>query len=102
MKTKVTMSDVRFANESWFSRSNKRFFGDLDYRLLTGKTSKNKFLVRASNGWTDMFGQPKSVFYAINPIDPETLKIESMLTDTSGQNVRFLSLESVKEFLREM
>lgn len=91
----ITLSDVREANDQWFSRSNKRLFGDLEYRLLTGGISKDKFLVRSTTGWTDMFGKPKRVFYKINPVNMETLKIEPML------DPEFDSLDEVKEFLKE-
>jgi len=88
-----TMTDVREANESWFSRSNKSLFGDIDYRLLTGKKSKDKYLVRSTYGWTDMFGSPKKVFYKINKLDQKTLKIGNML------DPEFRTLDGVKDFL---
>ena len=93
MKT-ITMLDVRLSNGNWFSLENKRFFGDINYRLLTGKQSKNKYLVRFTTAWSDMFNQDKKYFYKINEIDQETLKIGSMFDPD------FKNIDSVKAYLK--
>ena len=90
----ITLTDVRNANGNWFSSSNKRLFGDINYRLLTGKKTGDKYLVRLTNGWSDMFGQPKRQFYKINAIDQDTLKIKNML------DPEFESMDEVRDFLK--
>ena len=65
----VTLADVKRANPIWFVAGNKRFIGDVSYKVLHGKATGRPFLVRATNAWTDMFGQPKKLHYRINPIN---------------------------------
>jgi len=91
---KVTLADVKYAQPGWFSRGNKRMFGDVNYRLLTSKYTKQKYLVRLTSQWSDMFGRPKSYIYRINPINMETLEIEPL------NDKQFKSLDSVKDYLR--
>jgi len=88
----ATLSDVKQANDGWFSRKNKAFFGDIDYRVLHGKDGE-PYLVRSTYQWSDMFGQPQKVSWRINLLSDE-LKIMP-LVDTV-----FNSLDSVKDWLR--
>lgn len=90
----VTLADVKAAQPDWFSRANKKFFGDIDYRILHGKKSKNPFLVRATYKWTNMFGGRKTKTYIINPLS-DSLEIESMIVK------KFSDLESIKYWLKE-
>jgi hypothetical protein len=76
----VTISQVRETQPNWFSRKNKRFFGDIQYWVLTGKSGK-PYLLRSTFMWSDMFGQPKQVRYRISEIDQQTLKIGSLVDD---------------------
>lgn len=62
-----TLQDLKSANQQFFAKGNKRFFGDIDYRLLTGKESKTKFLIQHTYQWSDMFGGPKKLFLSSNP-----------------------------------
>jgi hypothetical protein len=89
----ATLSDVRAAQPEWFSRKNKRFFGDVSYKLLHGKESHKPYLVRATYQWSDMFGQPKTLRYRVNEIR-EDLTIGSLL----DQNFR--DLDDVKDWLQ--
>lgn len=73
----ITMSDVRAANQKYFGRGEKRFFGDITYWLLTGKSGK-KYVLRSTYAWSDMFGQPRKIHYYINPVNPD-LTIEHIL-----------------------
>lgn len=91
----ATLAQVKDVQRDWFSSGNKRLFGDVSYRVLHGKKSKNPFLVRKTAGWTDMFGQPKLYFFKVNPINPETLKIGSMCKED------FADIEAVKEYLAD-
>lgn len=75
----TTLSEVRAAQPDWFSRSNKKLFGDKSYSVLHGKISGKPFLVRATEAWTHMFGCKPVLHYRVNPIDPETLKIQPLI-----------------------
>lgn len=90
----VTLSDVKEANPIWFGTGNKSFFGDVNYQVLHGKVSKEPYLVRYTVAWTDMFDQKKKYHYRINPINPDTLKIGSLVDGM------FDTLDDVKEWLK--
>lgn len=62
------MRSIENHQPGWFSISNKQFFGDLWYRGYYGKKTGNRYMVRATNAWTDMFGAEKRLHYRINPI----------------------------------
>jgi len=88
----ATLSDVKQANDGWFSLKNKRFFNDIDYRVLHGKDGE-PYLVRSTYQWSDMFGGAKTVYWRINPLSSE-LKIMPLV------NTQFNSLDSVKDWLK--
>ena len=88
----VTLAQVRAAQPEWFSRKNRRFFGDVSYKILHGKVTHKPYLVRATNAWTDMFGQPKRLHYRLNRLKDD-LTIGTMLDQS------FPSIEAVKYWL---
>lgn len=88
-----TLSDVRAAQPGWFSRKNKRFFGDISYRVLHGKVSRKPYLVRSSYTWSDMFGQPRRVSWHINRLNDD-LTIGKLVQQS------FRDLDEVKEWLQ--
>ncbi len=87
------LRDVKAAQPEWFSRKNKRFFGDVNYRVLYGKVSGERFLVRSTYAWSDMFGAPKRLHYRINRLD-DNLKIRLLVDDA------FRSIGDVKDWLK--
>lgn len=91
----VTLSQVKAVNSKWFSKENKKLFGDINYMVRQGKTSKQPYLIRFTSAWSDMFDGVKKYHYRINKIDPNTLQINSLI-DTI-----FKSKESVREWLKE-
>ena len=91
---RITMSDVRNAQPNWFSRKNKRFFGDIQYWTLLGASGK-PYLLRSTFMWSDMFGRPKTVCYRVSNINPETLQIDGLIDDI------FRSREDAKEWIKE-
>ena len=97
----TTIAQVMAANPNWFSRDNKRFFGDLSYKVLHGKVSHTPFLVRKTNAWTDMFDGLKKPHFVVNAIEPGTLKVLSMVPG-DVEHRRFKDIEEVKEFLATM
>jgi len=88
----MTLSELKQHNPQWFERGNKKFFGDVSYRVLHDK-EHNAFLVRSTYQWSEAFGLPKILRWRVNPISPD-YKIMPLL-DRS-----FTSLESVKEYLK--
>ena len=87
------MNKIREAQPEWFSRKNKKFFGDVSYRSLKGKISGKPFLVRSTFAWSDMFAGNRNLHYRIHVIkDDYTI---GSLIDKS-----FKDIESVKAYLR--
>ena len=91
----ITLTDVKEAYPKWFTPENKRFFNDVEYKLLHGKTSHNPFLVRSTYAFTDMFGETPKLHWRINPIDPDTVKIKPLIDE------QFKTLEDVKDWLED-
>lgn len=94
----ITLQDVKYAmiqhgNGDWFSRKNKRFFGDVSYKVLHGRATKKPYLVRSTFAWPDMFGGNKTLHYRINEIRDDNT-IGSLLDQ------RFVDIESVKEWMK--
>jgi len=89
----TTLAEVKAVQPEWFSRGNKRFFNDIAYNVLHGKTTKRPYLVRKTYAWTDMFGQPKRVHFRINPLK-EDLKIDTLVDQ------EFRDIDAVKEWLK--
>ena len=88
----MTLTDIRTMQPDWFSRKNKRFFGDCSYKLLHGKVSKKPFLVRATYAWSDMFGSPKRLHYRVNTIKDD-LHIGNLVEQS------FSDMDDVKDWL---
>ena len=74
----VTMNQVENANVQWFAPGNKQFFGDRSYTVIVSASGK-PYLLRSTYQWSDMFGHKKTLVYRVNPIDPDTLKVKSLL-----------------------
>jgi hypothetical protein len=89
----TTISQVRTANPRWFDYGNKQFFNDISYRLLRAKSGQH-YVVRNTYKWSDMFGRPKQEIWVVNPVDPNTLKIQGNI------DIDFRQLSDVKEWLR--
>ena len=90
----MKLSDVKQAQPGWFSRKNKRFSGDISYRVLHGKQSGDAYLVRSTFAWSDMFGKEKRLSWRVNAIDQETCEIRPLI------DREFSSIDSVKFWLR--
>jgi hypothetical protein len=70
------LQEIKAAQPDWFSAGNKRFFGDVKYYAYRSKKTHKPYLVRATYAWSDMFDQPRTLSFRVNPINPDTLKIE--------------------------
>ncbi|KKM22268.1 hypothetical protein LCGC14_1627010 [marine sediment metagenome] len=91
----ATLTQVKEANPQWFTRGNKRFFGDVSYRVQHGKVSGAPFLLRSTYAWTDMFGRKRTLHYRINPLHPDTREIQPLIDET------FLNIWAAKAWLQE-
>ena len=89
----TTIEQVRNANVQWFSPKNKKYFGDRSYSVLHSKTGK-PYLLRSTYAWSDMFGKPRILTYRINKIDPETLKIGSLI------DAEFTERKEAKDYIK--
>ncbi len=89
----ITLAAVRARQPEWFSPQNKRFFGDVSYRVLYGKLTGQPYLVRATYAWTDMFGGPRRLHYRINEL-ADDLTIGSLFDE------QFVSIQIVKDWLK--
>jgi len=88
------LQSVKARQPEWFSRDNRRFFGDVSYRVLYGKATGERYLVRLTSMFSDMFGQPKRHVWRVNVIE-EDFKIGALVEDI------FSDLWAVKEWLKE-
>lgn len=70
----MKLSDVKKANEKWFSAENKRFFGDIGYRLY--KAYDSYFVIQITYAFSDMFGGEKEIYYKVVPVNTLTLELE--------------------------
>lgn len=54
----------------WFSKENRKFFGDLAYYGFQDSEGEN-WLIRKTNAWTDMFDGIKKPHYRINKVSKD-------------------------------
>jgi len=87
-----TIENLIAVNKGYFSKANKIFFNDIDYRLLTSKT-KQKYLITQTYKWSDMFDGIKKACYVIKPISMDG-KIGSLI------DIEFKTLSQVKNYLK--
>ena len=88
----LSLAQIKKHNQKWFSKGNKKFFGDVSYFVETGKSGKT-YLIRSTYAWTDMFSGVKILHYRANPIAPETFDIEPLIDSI------FKSRKEVTEWL---
>ena len=63
-----TFQELKEVNQGYFSLANKRFFNDINYKVLTGRKSKTRFLILHTYQFSDMFGEEKKAVFVIKPI----------------------------------
>ena len=66
-----TIQELKQVNKSYFTPENKRFFNDINYKILTGGKSKTKFFVQHTYQFSDMFDGIKKAVFVIKPISAE-------------------------------
>ena len=86
-------------NPTWFSKGNKKFFNDKKYFFMYSGAG-NRYMVRSTFAWSDMFGQPARLHYRINTViedknDQEILRIGPLLDN------EFKTLNDIKNWLKQ-
>lgn len=89
----VLLRTIKYHNKEWFSKDNKKFFGDINYYGMYSEKTGERYLVRSTYAWTDMFGGERKLHYRINKIE-ENFKIGDLINDT------FESMNQVLEWLK--
>ena len=66
-----TFKELKEVNQSYFTPENKRFFNDINYKVLTGGKSKTRFLIQHTYQFSDMFDGVKKAVFVVKPISVE-------------------------------
>ena len=66
-----TIQSLKRVNKSYFTPENKRFFNDINYKVLTGGKSKTRFLIQHTYQFSDMFDGVKKAVFVVKPISIE-------------------------------
>ena len=93
-----TFKQLKECNKNYFSKANKRFFNDINYKVLQSEKSKTSYLIQHTykfigNHSIDFDGIKKS-FYVVKPITNKG----DILTSIA----EFKELSQVKTFLKEI
>jgi hypothetical protein len=96
ISARVTMSELRAKNQTYFGKGNKRFFNDEKYSIMY--VNKKPYLLTYTAGFSDMFNCEKSYFYTAKPIDQDTLKIGYMI-EKNG-NSQFKYKDDLKDYIK--
>ena len=91
----MTLAEFINNNKQWFSKTNRRFFNDLQYYLLKNKQTNTYFLVRLTYKFSDMFDEPRKYEYVINKITKENTIGELLPMD-------FTTYAQAKKFIKEV
>ena len=87
-----SLQDLKKVNKIYFSKDNKKFFNDINYKLLTGGKSKKKFFIQHTYKFSDMFDGIKKAVFLIKPVSIQgNIKENIKTVDT---------IEEVKTFLK--
>ena len=66
-----TIQELKQVNKKWFTPENKRFFNDINYKVLKGGKSKTRFLIQHTYQFSDMFDGVKKAVFVVKPISVE-------------------------------
>ena len=87
-----TFKELKEVNQSYFTPENKRFFNDINYKVLTGGKSKTRFLIQHTYQFSDMFNGIKKAVFVIKPITVDGKILETVET--------LKELNQVKQFMK--
>ena len=87
-----TFQELKEVNKGYFSLANKRFFNDINYKVLMGGKSKTRFFIQHTYQWSDMFDGIKKAVFVIKPITTEGKILPTVET--------LKELNQVKQFMK--
>jgi len=87
-----TIQELKQVNQSYFTPENKRFFNDINYKVLKGAKSKTRFLIQHTYQWSDMFDGIKKAVFVVKPITVDGKILETVET--------LKELNQVKQYLK--
>ena len=87
-----TFQELKKVNQSYFTPENKRFFQDINYKVLMGGKSKTRFLIQHTYQWSDMFDGIKKAVFVIKPITVDGKILETIET--------LKDLNQVKQYMK--
>ena len=87
-----TIQSLKRVNKSYFTPENKRFFNDINYKVLMGRKSKTRFLIQHTYQWSDMFDGIKKAVFVVKPITTEGKILETVET--------LKELNQVKQYMK--
>tara|TARA_Y100000310_G_scaffold310455_1_gene355729 strand:- start:5 stop:283 length:279 start_codon:yes stop_codon:yes gene_type:complete len=87
-----TIQELKEVNRKWFTPENKRFFNDINYKVLTGKKTKKRFFVQHTYKFSDMFGGDKKAVFIIKPITEQG--------QIGKDIIEFEDLNQVKQYMK--
>ena len=87
-----TIQSLKRVNKSYFTPENKRFFNDINYKVLMGGKSKTRFLIQHTYQWSDMFDGIKKAVFVIKPITVDGKILETIET--------LKDLNQVKQYMK--
>ena len=87
-----TFQELKQVNQSYFTPENKRFFNDINYKVLKGGKSKTRFLIQHTYQFSDMFDGVKKAVFVVKPITVEGKILETVET--------LKELNQVKQYMK--
>ena len=87
-----TIQSLKRVNKSYFTPENKRFFNDINYKVLKGGKSKTRFLIQHTYQFSDMFDGVKKAVFVVKPITVEGKILETVET--------LKELNQVKQYMK--
>ena len=87
-----TIQQLKAVNKKWFTPANKRFFNDINYKVLMGGKSKTRFLIQHTYQFSDIFDGIKKAVFVVKPISIEGKILPTVET--------LKELNQVKQYLK--
>jgi hypothetical protein len=89
------LSKIKAQQPGWFGAETRRFFNDIKYYAYRSKITNKPYLVRSTYVFSDMFGNPRTISFRVNPINPDDFDIMPMTDDV------FETLQEAKTWVFE-
>ena len=89
-----TFKQLKECNKNYFTKENKIFFNDINYKVLQSEKSKTSYLIQHTYKFSNMFGNEKKAVYVVKPLSNKG----DILTSVA----EFKELSQVKTFLEKV